>query len=84
MVDSTFTTPYLLKPFDHGADIIVSSATKYIGGHGDAPEFVRAFGDGLEDRYPFGADGEAVGGVLHVAAGVNAAALVFKRRAHLE
>ena len=36
MVDSTFTTPYLMKPFEHGADIIMHSATKWIGGHGVA------------------------------------------------
>ncbi|MEO7402097.1 MAG: O-acetylhomoserine aminocarboxypropyltransferase, partial [Burkholderiales bacterium] len=36
LVDSTFTTPYLLKPFDHGADLIYHSATKFIGGHGVA------------------------------------------------
>lgn len=34
IVDNTFPTPYLLRPFDHGADIIVHSATKFIGGHG--------------------------------------------------
>ncbi len=34
IVDSTFATPYLCKPFDHGADIVVHSATKFIGGHG--------------------------------------------------
>ena len=34
MVDSTFTTPYLLRPFDHGADLIVHSATKFLCGHG--------------------------------------------------
>lgn len=34
VVDSTFTTPYLLRPFEHGADIVVHSATKFIGGHG--------------------------------------------------
>ena len=34
MVDSTVPTPYLLRPFDHGVDIIVHSATKYLGGHG--------------------------------------------------
>lgn len=34
VVDSTFTTPYLLRPIDHGADIVVHSATKWIGGHG--------------------------------------------------
>ncbi|MGO1632077.1 MAG: O-acetylhomoserine aminocarboxypropyltransferase/cysteine synthase family protein, partial [Staphylococcus equorum] len=34
IVDNTFPTPYLLRPFEHGADIIVHSATKFIGGHG--------------------------------------------------
>ncbi len=34
MVDSTVPTPYLLRPFEHGADIVVHSATKYLGGHG--------------------------------------------------
>src|SRR5262249_56859175 len=36
LVDSTFTTPYLLKPFDHGADLVYHSATKFLGGHGVA------------------------------------------------
>ncbi|MCR5609141.1 MAG: O-acetylhomoserine aminocarboxypropyltransferase/cysteine synthase [Lachnospiraceae bacterium] len=34
VVDNTFGTPYLFKPFEHGADIVVHSATKFIGGHG--------------------------------------------------
>ena len=34
MIDSTFTTPYLIKPFDLGADIIMHSATKFLSGHG--------------------------------------------------
>ena len=34
LVDSTFTTPYLMKPFDLGADIIFHSATKFLSGHG--------------------------------------------------
>lgn len=34
IVDSTFATPYLFRPIDHGADIVVHSATKFIGGHG--------------------------------------------------
>ena len=34
LVDSTFTTPYLLKPFDHGADLVYHSATKFLSGHG--------------------------------------------------
>ncbi|MBN1543359.1 O-acetylhomoserine aminocarboxypropyltransferase/cysteine synthase [candidate division KSB1 bacterium] len=36
VVDSTFTTPYLLRPFDYGADIVVHSLTKWMGGHGTA------------------------------------------------
>ena len=35
IVDSTFATPYLLRPLAHGVDCVVHSATKYIGGHGD-------------------------------------------------
>lgn len=34
VVDSTFATPYQLRPFEYGADIVVHSATKFIGGHG--------------------------------------------------
>ncbi len=34
IIDSTFATPYLCRPIDHGADIVVHSATKFIGGHG--------------------------------------------------
>lgn len=34
IVDSTFATPYLLRPIEHGADVVVHSATKFIGGHG--------------------------------------------------
>jgi len=36
LVDSTFTTPYLLRPFDYGADLVCHSATKFLGGHGTA------------------------------------------------
>jgi O-acetylhomoserine (thiol)-lyase len=36
MVDSTFTTPYLMRPFDLGADLLFHSATKFLGGHGVA------------------------------------------------
>lgn len=34
IVDSTFATPYLIRPIEHGADVVVHSATKFIGGHG--------------------------------------------------
>lgn len=36
IVDNTFATPYLFRPLEHGADIVVHSATKFIGGHGAA------------------------------------------------
>ncbi len=35
LVDSTFTSPYLVQPLAHGADMVIHSATKYLGGHGD-------------------------------------------------
>ena len=34
VVDNTFGTPYLIRPIDHGADVVVHSATKFLGGHG--------------------------------------------------
>src|SRR6185503_15253646 len=35
VVDSTFASPYLCRPIEHGADIVIHSASKYLGGHGD-------------------------------------------------
>ncbi len=35
IVDSTFTTPYMIRPVEHGVDVVVHSTTKYINGHGD-------------------------------------------------
>jgi O-acetylhomoserine (thiol)-lyase len=36
VVDNTIATPYLIRPFEHGADVVVHSATKFLGGHGTA------------------------------------------------
>jgi O-acetylhomoserine (thiol)-lyase len=36
MIDNTFATPYLCRPFEHGADLVTHSATKFLGGHGVA------------------------------------------------
>ncbi len=36
VVDSTFSTPYLIRPIEHGADVVIHSATKFLGGHGVA------------------------------------------------
>jgi O-acetylhomoserine (thiol)-lyase len=56
MVDSTFTTPYLLKPLKYGADIVVHSATKFLGGHGVAVGGLVIDGGGFDwtqrDKFP--------------------------------
>jgi O-acetylhomoserine (thiol)-lyase len=36
IIDNTFATPYLCRPFEHGADIVIHSATKWLGGHGNS------------------------------------------------
>ena len=38
VVDNTFGTPFLIRPIEHGADIVVHSATKFLGGHGTTPQ----------------------------------------------
>lgn len=56
IVDNTLATPYLLRPFEHGADIIVHSATKFLGGHGNSIGGVIVDGGTFnwmrEGRYP--------------------------------
>ncbi|MGP3967010.1 trans-sulfuration enzyme family protein [Streptomyces sp. 6N223] len=44
VVDNTFATPLLCRPLDHGADIVIHSATKYLGGHSDVLGGVAVFG----------------------------------------
>ncbi|BDE06336.1 O-acetylhomoserine (thiol)-lyase [Vulcanimicrobium alpinum] len=53
IVDSTFATPYLCRPIEHGADVVVHSATKFIGGHGTV------LGGAIVEsgRFPWGAGG---------------------------
>jgi O-acetylhomoserine (thiol)-lyase len=53
IVDNTLATPYLLRPLEHGADIVVHSATKFIGGHGTAIGGVLVDGG----NFDFGASG---------------------------
>ncbi|CAO5174864.1 O-acetyl-L-homoserine sulfhydrylase [Frankia sp. AiPs1] len=53
IVDNTLATPYLYRPFEHGADIVVHSATKFIGGHGTAIGGVIVDGG----RFDYGASG---------------------------
>jgi O-acetylhomoserine (thiol)-lyase len=56
IVDNTMATPYLIRPFEHGADIIVHSATKFLGGHGNSIAGVIVDGGSFnfagDDRYP--------------------------------
>ncbi len=57
IVDNTFATPYLLRPIEHGADIVVHSATKFIGGHGTSLGGVIVDGGRFDwkayaDKYP--------------------------------
>jgi O-acetylhomoserine (thiol)-lyase len=57
IVDNTIATPYLLRPIEHGADIVIHSATKYIGGHGTAIAGVIVDGGTFDfaqqpDRFP--------------------------------
>jgi O-acetylhomoserine (thiol)-lyase len=55
IVDNTIATPYLIQPFAHGADVVVHSATKYLGGHGSAIAGVIVDGgtfDWTQGRFP--------------------------------
>ena len=56
MVDNTVATPYLIRPFEHGADFIVHSATKFIGGHGNSIGGIildgGSFDFGANDKFP--------------------------------
>ena len=57
IIDNTFATPYLYRPIEHGVDVIVHSATKYLGGHGDvlagivATSAARATALRMQSRY---------------------------------
>jgi cystathionine gamma-synthase len=54
VVDNTFASPYLQRPLEHGADLVVHSTTKYLGGHSDViGGFVATNDDGLAERLYF-------------------------------
>jgi cystathionine gamma-synthase len=54
VVDNTFASPYLQRPIEHGADIVVHSTTKYLGGHSDlVGGFAATDDDALADRLAF-------------------------------
>lgn len=63
ITDNTFLSPYLLRPLEYGADLVVHSATKYLAGHSDvSPGAVIAKGEELADRVYFVQN--AIGGIL--------------------
>ncbi len=86
IVDNTFGTPYLIRPIEHGADTVVHSATKYIGGHGtsiggiivDAGRF-----DYDNERYPQLSQPDPSYNGLRYAADLGPAAYITRARVSL-
>lgn len=79
IVDNTIATPYLIQPLSHGADIVVHSATKYLGGHGSAIAGVIVDGgtfDWTNGRFPgFTSPDPSYHGVVYAELGPPAFAL---------
>ena len=87
VIDNTFGTPYLIRPIEHGADIVVHSATKFIGGHGSVMGGVVIDGGKFDwaasDKYPgLSKPNPSYHGISFTKA-VGAAAFVTKIRAIL-
>jgi O-acetylhomoserine (thiol)-lyase len=87
IVDNTFATPYLVRPIEYGADIVIHSATKFIGGHGTTIGGVIVdsgkFDWGATDKYPgLSKPNPSYHGIVFTKA-VGAAAFVTKIRAIL-
>ena len=84
IVDNTMATPYLIRPIEHGADIVVHSLTKFIGGHGNSMGGIIVDGGTFDwsasDNYPMlSAPREEYGGVvLHEALGNIAFAIACR------
>jgi O-acetylhomoserine (thiol)-lyase len=85
IVDNTFATPYLFRPFEHGANVVVHSATKFIGGHGTSIGGVIVDGgnfDWTSGKFPgFTEPDTSYHGLKY--ADLGAAAFVTKIRAQL-
>ncbi len=84
VVDNTFGTPYLIRPFEHGADIVVHSATKFLGGHGTTLGGIIVDGGSFDwkasGKYPAIADpNPSYHGVSFVAAAGPAAFVTYIR-----
>ncbi len=88
IIDNTFGTPYLIRPLEHGADIVVHSATKFLGGHGTSLGGVIVDGGRFDwlarrDKFPTLAQPDPSYHNLVFAEAVGAAAFVTRIRAVL-
>ncbi len=87
IVDNTFATPYLLRPIEHGADIIVHSATKFIGGHGTSIGGVIVdsgkFDWAASGKFPYLTEPDPSYHGVRFAEAVGAAAYIIKARVTL-
>lgn len=85
VVDNTFASPFLAQPLTHGADFVVHSATKYLGGHGDAMGGV-VVARQAQDRAALAKVMKLVGGVLsvweahHILRGIKTLGLRMERQ----
>ncbi|WP_144765408.1 bifunctional o-acetylhomoserine/o-acetylserine sulfhydrylase [Curtobacterium sp. 9128] len=89
IVDNTIATPYLIRPFEHGADIVVHSATKFLGGHGTVIGGVIVDGGTFPwsehpERFPeFNSPDPSYHGAVFAEAVGNALAYIVKARVQL-
>jgi O-acetylhomoserine (thiol)-lyase len=87
IVDNTFGTPWLIRPLELGADIVVHSATKFIGGHGTSIGGVLVDGGtfdyGASDRFPMLSKPDAGYHGLNYAKDIGAAAFITRARVNL-
>ena len=84
IVDNTFGTPYLIRPIEHGADVVVHSATKFIGGHGSSLGGIIVDGGTFDwsksDKYPqFTEPNPSYHGISFVQAAGKAAFITYIR-----
>lgn len=84
IVDNTFGTPYLIRPIEHGADVVVHSATKFIGGHGSSLGGIIVDGGTFDwsksDKYPqFTEPNPSYHGISFVQAAGKAAYITYIR-----
>ncbi|WP_187976643.1 bifunctional o-acetylhomoserine/o-acetylserine sulfhydrylase [Mycetocola sp. JXN-3] len=89
VVDNTIATPYLIRPFEHGADIVVHSATKFLGGHGTVVGGAIIDGGRFEwsknaERFPgLTTPDESYHGITYAEAVGDAVAYIIKARVQL-